>query len=33
MQGNTYEFLLKPLSVLRLYEPQLAAALRAVNWS
>ena len=33
MQGDTYEFLLKPLVVLRMYEPQLAAALRAVNWS
>ena len=32
-QGETYEFLLKPLAVLRMYEPQLAAALRAVNWS
>ncbi|HEU0011070.1 MAG TPA: phosphotransferase [Verrucomicrobiae bacterium] len=30
--GETYEFLLKPLMILRRYEPQLAAALRLLDW-
>jgi hypothetical protein len=32
MKGQSYRFLLKPLSTLQLYEPQLAAALRALKW-
>jgi hypothetical protein len=30
---DPYRFLAKPLLLLKKYEPQLAAALRAVNWS
>ncbi len=33
MQGETYEYLLKPILTIRDYEPQMAAALRAVDWS
>jgi Phosphotransferase enzyme family len=33
MNGDTYRFLLGPLTRLKLYRPHLAAALRAVNWS
>jgi aminoglycoside phosphotransferase (APT) family kinase protein len=32
MTGDAYELLLRPLSMLRKYESQLAAALRAVDW-
>lgn len=31
--GDSYEFLARPLTALRSYEPELAAALRAVNWN
>ena len=31
--GETYSYLLKPLMTLRRYEPQLAAALHALEWS
>jgi hypothetical protein len=30
--GETYLFFLKPLMTLRRYEPQLAAALHALDW-
>jgi aminoglycoside phosphotransferase (APT) family kinase protein len=30
--GDTYEFLLRPVLSLRYYEPQVAAALRALDW-
>jgi thiamine kinase-like enzyme len=33
MDVDSYEFLLKPISTLRGYEPQLAAVLGAINWS
>jgi hypothetical protein len=33
MRGDSYEFLLKPILAIRQYEPQLAGALRVVNWS
>jgi len=33
MEGQDYEFLLKPIMSIRKYEPQLTAALRAVDWS
>ena len=32
MEGSSYEFLVNPLSHLRSYEPEMVAALRAVNW-
>jgi hypothetical protein len=33
MDSDSYEFLIKPLTTLRGYKPQLAAALGAINWS
>ncbi len=33
MVGDSYEFLLRSLTTVRLYEPQLASALRAAGWS
>ena len=33
MVNESYEFLLKPLMSLQQYEPELAAALRKINWS
>ena len=33
LTGESYEFLLRPLMTLREYVPQLAAALRALDWT
>jgi aminoglycoside phosphotransferase (APT) family kinase protein len=33
MEGQTYDFLVRPITTLMGYEPQLAAALRAVAWT
>ncbi len=33
MQGETYEYLLKPILTIGEYEPQMAVALRALDWS
>jgi hypothetical protein len=33
MKGDEYKYLLKPLRTVRIYEPQMAAALRALGWS
>ena len=33
LEGDSYDFFLRPVTTLRKYEPQLVAALRAVNWS
>ena len=30
--GNTREFLLRPVLTLKHYEPELTAALRALDW-
>src|SRR5206468_11327144 len=33
MEGDSYEFLLKPLLTLQNYQPQLTAALRTLHWN
>jgi len=33
MTGDDYKYLQKPLRTIRVYEPQMAAALRAMDWS
>ena len=33
LTGESYELLLRPLTTLREYVPQLAAALRALDWT
>jgi len=33
MTGDDYKYLQKPLRTIRVYEPQMAAALRALDWS